>query len=246
SRCNSFFSNSPLAAQGLPQGLELDYLLPFKAKLPPEVFTKPLIPPSTRPPASLRQNLRLAKNLLAQAGWRFRNGQLVNSQGQPFVFDILLVSPSFERVIAPYVQNLAKLGITATYRTIDPALYLRRMNTFDFDMVVNVYGQSQAPGNEQRDYWHSSSADREGANNLAGIKNPAVDSLVDRIIYAERQEEITAACHALDRVLWHNHYVVPNWYVAKHRVVYWNSFARPATPPLYYSPMQALLTWWHK
>jgi len=245
-RCNSFFSNSPLAAHGLPTGLELDYLTPFKGQLPDDVFTKPLTPAATTPPDSLRSNLRKAQKLLTEAGWTIKNGALVNREGTAFNFDIMLVSPSFERVIAPYAQNLAKLGITATYRTIDPALYLRRFNSFDFDMTVNVFGQSQSPGNEQRDYWHSSAADREGSRNIIGIKNPAVDSLVDRIIYAERQEEITAACRALDRVLWHNHYVVPNWYLSKHRVAYWNIFAQPKTLPLYYSPDQAIATWWMK
>jgi len=244
SRCNSYFSNSPLAAAGIPKGLELDYLTPFKGQIPPEVFTTPLNPPTATPPHSLRANLREAMKLLREAGWAIKNGKLVNDQGHPFSFEIMLVSPSFERVFAPYVQNLAKLGITATYRTIDPTLYMRRLNSFDFDMTVTVFGQSQSPGNEQRDYWHSSSADREGSRNLIGIKDPAVDALVDKIIYAEKQEEITAACHALDRVLWHNHFVVPNWYVAKHRVAYWNIFTRPRTLPLYYSPLQALMTWW--
>ena len=245
-RTNSYFSNSPLAAKGLPKGLELDYLTPFKDQLPPEVFTTPLLAPSTKPPNSLRGNLRKAKKLLNEAGWSIKDGKLTDKDGKPFNFDIMLVSPSFERVIAPYAQNLAKLGIIATYRTIDSALYLRRFRSFDFDMTVNVFGQSQSPGNEQRDYWHSSSADREGSNNIIGIKNPAVDSLVDKIIYAEKQEEITAACHALDRVLWHNHYVVPNWYLSKHRVAYWSIFTQPKTLPLYYSPDQILMTWWLK
>ncbi|MDH3393607.1 MAG: extracellular solute-binding protein [Desulfobulbaceae bacterium] len=246
SRCNSFFSNSPLAAQGLPKGLELEYLTPFKAELPPEVFTKPLVAPTTTPPNSMRRNLRKAQQLLREAGWSIVDGKLTNSDGKQFTFDIMLVSPSFERVIAPYAQNLARLGITATYRTIDSALYQRRFTTFDFDMTVNVFGQSQSPGNEQRNYWHSSSADQEGSGNIIGIKNPVVDKLVDKIIYAEKQDEITAACHALDRVLWHNHYVVPNWYLAKHRVAYWDIFARPKTLPLYYSPDQILTTWWLK
>ncbi len=245
-RCDSYFSNSPLAAKGLPKGLELDYLNPFRAQLPTEVFTEPLVPPTTTPPHSLRANLRAAMTLLRSAGWTIKGGRLVNGEGAPFTFEIMLVSPAFERVMAPYVQNLAKLGITATYRTIDPTLYMRRLDSFDFDMTVNVIGQSQSPGNEQRDYWSSASADREGSRNLAGIKSPVVDALVDRIIYAEKQSEITAACHALDRVLWHNHYVVPNWYLAKHRVAYWNVFARPQTLPLYYSPFQALMTWWIK
>ena len=243
-RNNSFFSNSPLAAKGLPEGLELEYLTPFKDQLPPEVFTTPLLAPSTTPPNSLRGNLRKAKKLLNEAGWAIKDGKLTNKEGKTFAFDIMLVSPSFERVIAPYAQNLAKLGITATYLTIDSALYLRRYENFDFDMTVNVFGQSQSPGNEQRGYWHSSSADQEGSNNIIGIKNPVVDNLVDKIIYAEKQDEITAACHALDRVLWHNHYLVPNWYLSKHRVTYWNIFNQPPTQPLYYSPDQILMTWW--
>jgi microcin C transport system substrate-binding protein len=243
-RSHSYFSNSELAATGLPQDLELEYLLPFKDELPPEVFTVPPAPPTTEPPASLRQNLLQAKGLLEEAGWRIRGGRLVNERGVPFRFEILLVSPSFERVMAPYVQNLAKLGIEVSYRTIDPALYTRRLDNFDFDMVVQVFGQSQSPGNEQRDYWHSSVADRPGSRNIIGIKNLVVDDLVEKIIYAETQEELTAASRALDRVLWHDHYVVPNWYVDKHRVAFWNYFQRPAKLPLYYQPLQALMTWW--
>jgi microcin C transport system substrate-binding protein len=243
-RSHSYFSNSELAAAGLPSGLELEYLLPFKDELPPEIFTLPPAPPTTLPPSSLRRNLMQAKELLQAAGWRISKGRLVNGKGEPFRFEILLVSPSFERVMAPYVQNLAKLGIEVTYRTIDPALYTRRLDNFDFDMVVQVFGQSQSPGNEQRDYWHSSVADRPGSRNIIGIKSPVVDNLVEKIIYAETQEELTAACRALDRVLWHEYYVVPNWFLANHRVAYWNYFERPAQLPLYYQPLQALMTWW--
>jgi len=171
---------------------------------------------------------------------------LTHQDGTRFVFEILLVSPSFERVMAPYVQNLARLGIRATYRTIDPALYVRRLNNFDFDMTVHVFGQSQSPGNEQRDYWHSASAERKGSRNLAGIRNPAVDALVERIIYAQNGEELAAACRALDRVLWYGHYVVPNWYLDKHRIAFRTVFDRPERLPLYYTPFQALMTWWRK
>jgi microcin C transport system substrate-binding protein len=246
-RSSSYFSNSDLAAEGLPKGLELEYLLPFKDQLPAEVFTEELKPFSTAAPNSLRGNLLQAKNILFEAGWEVRDGVLVSVDSQqPFSFEILLVSPSFERVMAGYVKNLEKLGIQASYRTIDPALYVDRLNRFDFDMVVNVFGQSQSPGNEQRDYWSSAAADRHGSRNLIGIKNPVVDNLVDKIIYAEKQTELTAACRALDRVLWYGYYVVPNWYVASHRVSYWNIFQRPTKLPLYYTPMQALLTWWSK
>jgi microcin C transport system substrate-binding protein len=245
-RSSSYFSNSDLAATGLPQGLELEYLLPFKDQLPQDVFTTPLTPFSTLPPDSLRGNLRKAKNILAEAGWTIQNGRLENKEGQPFEFNILLVSQSFERVMAGYVNNLVKLGVKATYRTIDPALYIDRLNRFDFDMTVHVFGQSQSPGNEQRDFWHSTSAERPGSRNLIGIKDPAVDQLVDKIIYAKTQEELAAACKALDRVLWYGYYVVPNWYLSKHRIAFWNVFSRPETLPLYYNPIQELMTWWMK
>jgi microcin C transport system substrate-binding protein len=246
-RSASYFSNSNLAATGLPQGLELEYLSPFRDKLPPEIFTTPPTPPSTKPPGSLRDNLRRAKKLLTEAGWQVdKGGMLADKNGKPFEFEILLSSPSFERVMASYVQNLAKLGIKASYRTIDPALFQRRIQEFDFEMMVNVYGQSQSPGNEQRDYWGSEGADRKGSRNLMGLKDPVVDVLVDKIIYAETQEQLTGACKALDRVLWYGYYLVPNWYLANHRVTYWNRFARPAKLPLYYSPNQALYTWWVK
>jgi microcin C transport system substrate-binding protein len=245
-RSASYFSNSDLAAKNLPEGLELQYLEPFKDSLPPEVFSKPLTPFSTGAGNSMRDNLRSARKILAEAGWNVVDGQLQDKSGRVFAFEILLVSPSFERVMAGYVNNLRKLGVKASYRTIDPALYIDRLNRFDFDMTVNVFGQSQSPGNEQRDYWHSSSADRNGSRNLIGIKDSIVDQLVDRIIYAKTQEELAAACKALDRVLWYGYYVVPNWYVARHRVSFWNKFSRPEKLPLYYNPIQALMTWWMK
>ena len=245
-RSASYFSNSDLAAKGRPEGLELEYLLPFKEQLPPEIFNQQPTPFSTEVPNSLRGNLRKAKKVLEEAGWTVQDGRLADKEGRPFEFEILLVSPSFERVMAGYVNNLNKLGVNASYRTIDPALYIDRLNRFDFDMTVNVFGQSQSPGNEQRDYWHSGSAERQGSRNLIGIKDPIVDELVDKIIYATTQEELTAACRALDRVLWYGFYVVPNWYVARHRVSYWNKFNRPEKLPLYYNPIQALMTWWMK
>lgn len=244
SRCDSFFSNSALSAKGIPAGLELAYLEPFRASLPKEVFTTQPAPFSTRPPASLRDNLLQARKILRQAGWTVQNGVLANKAGQPLEFEILLVGAGFERVMEPYINNLKKLGVRAHSRVIDPALYIRRLDNFDFDMTVSVFGQAQSPGNEQRNYWHSTAADRKGSRNLIGIKEPAVDNLVEKIIYAETQEELTSACKALDRVLWYGYYVVPNWYLARHRVAYRTIFARPDTLPLYYSPFQVLMTWW--
>ena len=147
-------------------------------------------------------------------------------------------------MIAPYVANLKKMGIKVTYRTIDPALYADRVKNFDFDMVVTTYGQSQSPGNEQRDNWTTAAADRKGSRNLGGIKNPAVDGLVDALIYAETQEQLTAACRALDRALWHGYYLVPNWFLAHHRLAYTAKLKHPEKLPLYYSYDQWLDTWW--
>jgi microcin C transport system substrate-binding protein len=245
-RCNSYFSNSYLAAVDLPKGLELEYLNAHRNQLPAEVFTVPLQAPSTEPPGSLRENLRQAKELLEQAGWTVKDGVLTDKEGNPFEFEVLLYSPFFERVIEPYLNNLSKLGIKGHIRNVDAALYVRRLKDFDFDLTVHVFGQSQSPGNEQRDYWHSAAADKEGSRNLAGVKDPVVDDLVNKIIYAETQEELTAACKALDRVLWYGYYVVPNWYVGQHRIAYRNRFSRPDTLPLYYSPSQYLMTWWEK
>ncbi|MEE4135854.1 MAG: extracellular solute-binding protein [Desulforhopalus sp.] len=245
-RSSSFFSNSPLAASGLPEGLELSYLEPFREVLPSEVFTRPPTPVKTDGPAGLRENLLKARELLAAAGWEIKDGTLVNSSGQEFRFEILLVSASFERVMAAYVKNLQRLGIQASYRTIDTALYIDRVKKFDFDMIVTSYGQSQSPGNEQRNYWHSSAAARPGSNNYAGINSAPVDALVERIIYATTSEELTAACKALDRVLWYGYYLVPNWYLPVHRLSYHDKFAFPAELPLYYDPFHLLMTWWLK
>lgn len=245
-RNNSFFSNSDLAASGLPQGLELHYLDAYRSSLPPEVFTDPLRPPQSNGSKGLRKNLIEAKKLLEAAGWSVKNSQLVDADGVQFRFDILLVSPSFERVMASYVKNLKKLGIEASYRTIDSALYIERVKTFDFDMIVTTYGQSQSPGNEQRNFWHSTAAEREGSNNYAGISSAIVDDLVNKIIYATNREELVASCKALDRVLWYGYYLIPNWYLAVHRLSYHDTFGIPTDLPLYYDPFQLLMTWWRK
>jgi microcin C transport system substrate-binding protein len=246
-RCDSYFSNSELAARDLPQGEELALLEPYRDQVPPEVFTREFKPPVAGDATKLRANLLRAKQLLEEAGWRVRDGVLVNAEGRPFRFEILLGQKGFERVMAPYVYNLRKLGIQANYRTIDAALYQRRVDTFDFDAVIEVFGQSQSPGNELFNMFHSSSAEREGSNNVAGIKNPVVDALVEKIVYAKDRKSLVTAAHALDRVLLWNHYLVPNWYIGEHRIAYWDRFGRPAVLPLYFEAEPWVLkTWWHK
>lgn len=243
-RSDSFFSNSYLAARGTPQGLELKYLEQHRNKLSDRVFTTPLQPPVNDTRSDMRKHLRKAKKLLNSAGWTVKNGVLQNDAGTPFEFEILLSSPSFNRVMAPFVNNLKKLGIAAEYRALDQALYTQRVQTFNFDMIVNVFGQSQSPGNEQKNYWHSKAAATPGSGNLAGINSPVVDDLVNKIIYASTQQELIAACRALDRVLWYGFYVIPNWHVAGHRMVYYDKLQYPDNLPKFYNYFQFLMTWW--
>ncbi len=246
-RNDSYFSNSELAATGKPSADELKLLQPYRDKLPPALFEKPWQPPSTKPPVSLRTNLRQARELLKQAGWEYADGALRNHQGEPFHFSIILVQKGFERIVAPFARNLQKLGVEVEYRTIDPALYQRRMDNFDFDMTVAGFGQSQSPGNEQINMFHSSSANQEGSMNLMGISDPVVDALVEKVVYAKNRKALVTACHALDRVLLYGNYLIPHWYIGSHRVAWWDRFAMPDTLPLYYDPTNWMVaTWWLK
>ncbi len=244
-RCDSYFSNSELAARGLPDKAQLTLLEPFRDRLPPEVFTTVYQPPASPDAAALRANLIRAKRLLEEAGWRVKDGVLVNARGEPFRFEIMLGQKGFERIMAPYVHNLRKLGVQASYRTIDAALYQRRVDTFDFDAVIEVFGQSQSPGNELFNMFHSSSADREGSSNVMGVKDPVVDELVEKIVYAQDRQSLVDAARALDRVLLWGHYLVPNWYIGEYRIAYWDHFGYPKTLPLYFEVEPWVLkTWW--
>ncbi len=246
-RAGSYFSNSELAAQDLPQGKELALLEKYRDQLPNEIFTKQWKPATTISPSSLRKNLIQARDLLAEAGWTIQDGVLKNQQGDEFKLDILLVQGGFDRIIAPYAHNLKKLGIETSYRKVDSSLYKRRLDTFDFDMVVNSFSSSVSPGNELMNMFNSSSADLKGSNNLPGISSPVVDALVFAIIQAKNREEVVTACRALDRVLLYGEYLVPNWYINVHRIAYWDKFGLPETQPLYYDPTSWLLkAWWIK
>jgi microcin C transport system substrate-binding protein len=240
----SFFDNSELAARGLPSPAELALLEPWRAQLPPAVFTEPMEGWS-KPYTDVRQRLRAAQQLLKNAGWEVQNGVLTEiASGRPMQFTITLDQADFQRIVEPYIDNLRKLGVQATMKVVDDSVAERLLRTFDFDMVVAVFAQSQSPGNEQRDFWHSEAADQEGSSNLIGIKNPAVDALVDALIIAGTREELITAVHALDRVLWHEHYVVPHWFIASHHLTYWNKFTHPKMLPLYYEPLTYVLYWW--
>jgi len=249
-RCHSYFSNSDLAAPPLPTKEELVLLEPFRQQLPESVFSKEWNPVNTNPPNSLRNNLLQAKQLLEESGWKVPEGQqfLKNKQGEELRFTILLVEKAFERIVAPFVKNLMKLGIQVEYRIVDPALYKQRVETFNYDMIVASFPQSQMPGNEQLGFWHSSSAKQNGSRNYIGLENPAIDNLVDKVIQASNHSDMKTAIHALDRVLLHGEYIVPNWFIDAHRVVYRNKFEQPEKLPLYYPNGESVLlaTWWMK
>ncbi len=245
-RNNSFFYNSELASSGLPEGQELDVLKPFKDQLPASVFTQPFTNPTTDGSGNNRENLRKAQALLKEGGFTVKGGKLINPKtGKPVVIEYLERDPLFERIVNPYVQNLKRLGIEMNIRMVDTSQYINRMRAHDFDITTLGWGQSQSPGNEQRDFWSSATADMQGSRNYAGIKNPVVDQLIESLIVAPSREALVVRTRALDRVLLHNHYVVPQYAGLTHRLVYWNKFGQPETAPKY-TPQFAtgLMTWW--
>ena len=246
-RCDSYFSNSELAAKGLPKGKELELLNKYRKDLPKEIFNKVWVPPSTNKEGDLRKNLIEASRLLKEAGWVIKNGILQNKKGKHFEFDVLLAQKGFERILAPFAYNLRKLGIVLHYRTVDVSLYIRRSRTFDFDLMVASYPQSQSPGNELYNLWHSSSAKSEGSRNLMGINNQVIDKLIEHVVFAKNRDSVITAARALDRVMLHQEYLIPNWYIAVHRLAYWDKFSYPKKLPLYFSAENwALSTWWKK
>ncbi len=241
-RSNSFFSNSDLAAMGLPQGAELALLEPFRANLPPELFSQEYKPPVTDGSGNIRAQLREAHALLEAAGFKLKDGVRLTPKGEIFAFDILEYNPQLERWVLPFIRNLERLGIKANYRLVDPAQYQARMAEFNFDMTTTVLPQSRSPGNEQRDYWHSSKAQEKGSRNIMGISDPTIDALTDKVVQAQSREELLAATQALDRVLLWGHYIIPHFYIGSYRVAYWDIFNRPEIAPKYDVGM--LNTWW--
>jgi microcin C transport system substrate-binding protein len=229
-RSTSYFSNSPLAATGLPQGAELALLETYRAQLPPALFTQEFRLPVTDGSGNNREELRRALDLLRQAGWTIRDRKLVNAAGHPLRFEILLSNPSFERVALPYVQWLSRLGVEARVRTVDQAQFQRLSDSYDYDMMVDVFGQSESPGNEQRGFWTCDSARHEGGANSAGVCDPVIDALVETVINAPDRTGLEVATRALDRTLLWGWYVVPHWHLASIRAAYWDRFARVDIP----------------
>jgi microcin C transport system substrate-binding protein len=233
-RFGSYFEKSELAATGLPKGRELEILEQHRDQLPPELFTEEFTLPVYDDPQDERRYLREAVQLFNEAGWEIRDGRMVNKEtGEQFKIQFLGSSPTSEIIAGGLISNLKKIGIDATLRIVDSSQYIQRYQNFDFDMVTGRFGQSMSPGNEQRDYWSSEAADIPGSRNVAGIKDPVVDALVDKIIFAENREELVAATRALDRVLLWNYYMIPQYYQPTMRFAYWDKFGIPEEQPGY-------------
>jgi microcin C transport system substrate-binding protein len=243
-RTHSVFQNSDLMATGKPDAAELALLEPFRGKISDEVFTaEPFLPPVSDGSGQDRALLRKASQILQDAGFVIKNGKRVDAKGEPVKIEFLIDEPSFEPHHGPYIKNLATLGIDATLRLVDPVQYRARVDDFDFDITVERFSFSSTPGDGLRTYLSSQAAATRGSQNLAGIADPAIDALIDRAINAETRDALTTACRALDRVVRAGRYWVPHWYLASHRIAYWDVFARPATKPRYARGIPE--TWWH-
>tara|TARA_B110000483_G_scaffold44318_1_gene55400 strand:- start:1299 stop:3206 length:1908 start_codon:yes stop_codon:yes gene_type:complete len=231
-RTKSYFSNSDLASSGLPDKRELEILNKYKNLIPSDIFSKPHDVPQTDGLGWPRDNLAVAQQLLAEAGWQVKGMVLTkNETDEPFVFEILLYSEGFERIALPFVRNLTKLGIDVRVRRVDQTQYINRVRNFDYDMIVSGWGSSESPGNEQFGQWSSASADSPAASNYAGVKDPVVDELVSALVQAKSREELVAHTRALDRLLLAGHYVIPQWHLTSQRILFWNKFGLPEVTP---------------
>lgn len=228
-RSRSYFSNSDLAAEGLPQGRELEILEKFRGRVPEEVFTAIYNPPATDGSGNARANLRRAVEILEAAGYKLgADGVRVNDKtGVRLEFEFIDANPAFERWILPFLKNLEKIGVKANFRVVDPAQYQNRMNSFDYDMTVASFSQSDSPGNEQRDYWGSAKASMEGSRNYIGVSDPVVDELIEMIISAPSREDLVARTRALDRLLQWGFYGIPNWHINYWRLAWWSKLQKP-------------------
>lgn len=247
SRTKSFFANSELASSGLPAGRELEILEEYRGRVPGEVFTTAYEPPATDGSGQIRANLRSAKQLLEKAGWHITGGVLTHAEsGEIMEIEFLLSTSSWERIVSPMIGNLERLGVKATIRTVDRTQYQNRLREFDYDMISLVRSQSHSPGNEQRNYWTREAAEEAGGGNFAGVVDPVIDALVDRLVQAPDRAELVAVTRALDRVLLWGHYVIPHWYSSTFNVVHWDKFGKPEMSAPYTSDYFVMpYTWWY-
>ncbi|MDS9873728.1 extracellular solute-binding protein [Pseudomonas protegens] len=241
-RALSYYPNSEFSATGVPQGHEWLLLSPYREQLPASLFSQAFSLPRTDGRGIPRDTLRKALGLLGEAGWKLNGQRLQNSAGQPLRFELMLVNPNLERILQPYVENLASIGIDARLRTVDRAQYKQRLDQFDYDMILMTLNQTLSPGLEQWQYFHSSQVSVKGSKNYAGINNPVVDHLLEQLLAAQTRDDQLAAGRALDRVLLWQHYMIPNWYLNYHRLAYRNRFAFVTTPPY----TLGLGAWWLK
>jgi microcin C transport system substrate-binding protein len=241
-RTRSFFGNCELEAKGLPSPEELKILEPLRGKIPDEVFTTEWNPPKTDGSGNNREQARKAIALLKEAGWEIKDGKMTDKSGRKLAFEIILPDAAFERTALPVKQNCERIGVDMAVRTVDTSQYQRRTDTYDFDMVIDLWAQALSPGNEQREYWGSKAADIPGGKNSMGLKDPAVDQLIELIIAAPDRESLIVRTRCLDRVLQWHEFVVPQFYSGKELVAYWNRFARPEKSAKY--DPTAFDTWW--
>ena len=244
-RITSYFEGTDLAATGLPGPRELELLNTVRDKVPPEVFAKAYSNPVGGTPVAVRDNLREAVRLLKASGYDMRDQQFVNSKsGEPFTVEFLGNNPVFERVFLFYKPSLERLGITVSVRTVDEAQFENRLRSWDFDIITYGWPETQLPGNELRDCWSSQAADQSGSDNMIGIKNPAVDAMIEHVVFAKTYEDLVAAAKALDRVLLWNHYVVPQWSYNEVRTARWDRFSHHDPLPKYGMSAFPSLWWW--
>jgi microcin C transport system substrate-binding protein len=241
-RTVSVFQNSDMMAKGPPSAQEVALLAPFRAQLPAEVFGEPYLPPVSDGSGQDRTLLRTASQLLTDAGCVIKNGKRVLPNGDRIAIEFLIDEPTFEPHHMPFFKNLGVLGIDATLRIVDPVQYRARRDDFDFDITIDRFSFSATPGDSLRSYFSSQAAALKGSNNLSGIADPAVDSLLDAIVAAQSRPELVTACRALDRVIRAGRYWIPQWYKASHWIAYWDVFGRPATQPRYFRGIPD--TWW--
>ena len=241
-RTSSYYPNSVFAAVEKPEGQEWLLLSPYRKQLQARLFMEPFKLPQTHGNGIPRETLRKALGLLAKAGWKPGGQGLVNDRGEPLRFEIMLVNPNLERILQPYVANLASLGIEARLRTVDRAQYKQRLDQFDYDMILMTLQQSLSPGLEQWLYFHSSQVNVKGSKNYAGISHPVVDAMLEKLLQAQTRDEQISATRALDRVLLWQHYSIPNWYISQHRLAYRNRFDHLPSPPY----TLGLRAWWLK